>query len=145
MCYNQIMKTNHENEKEELIYLCNLFKRLFKDKIDRILYRSIYDKLVLYKNHINNKELLEIFVQDYFRLRNGLANLRDDLSKNLQSLEYKEASLMGKLGLKHKYNRVEQLCKNIHKFEHEFYLRTNISLLFTEMDRYAKHKNHIEV
>lgn len=125
------MIITHGTKKQEIEYLSQLFCKLFKDKVEWELFHSIYRKLALYKYN-DNQELFQDFVQEYLKLRNSIVSTREDLAEFVKSADYKDSNLIYKLRLKRKSSKVEKLCKSICIFEHEFYQRTNISILKEE-------------
>lgn len=121
----------HGTKKQEIEYLSQLFCKLFKDKVEVALFRSIYRKLAFYKYN-DNQELFQDFVQEYLKLRNSIVSSREDLAEFVKSADYKDSNLIYKLRLKRKSSKVEKLFKSICIFEREFYQRTNISILKEE-------------
>ena len=125
------MIITHGTKKQEIEYLSQLFCKLFQDKVDGALFRSIYHKLAIYKYN-DNQESFQDFVQEYIKLRNSIVSSREDLAEFVKSSVYKDSRLIYKLRLKRKSSKVENLCKSICIFEHEFYERTKISILKEE-------------
>ena len=132
------MVITHGKTKQELMYMRDLFKKLFENKVDDVLETRIHGKLSLYVIYCDDQDLLEDFVKEYFKMRKKIVDIRNNTADYIKSEKYQQIGLISKIKTQIKFNKECNLCENINKFEKEFFQRTNISLLRVENERLAK-------
>lgn len=132
------MIITHGNTKQELKYLCDLFKKLFENKVGDVLETRIHGKLELYMYHFTDKDFLENFVKEYFIMRGLIVDNRNAMIEYIQSEDFNKETIITKFLIKKELNYWQKLCENINIFEKEFFERTKISLLRVENERWAK-------
>ena len=124
-------------EKQQLKYLCDLFKKLFENKVGDVLETRIHGKLSLLY-HYADQDYLEYFVKEYFVMRALIVDNHNAMIEYIQSEDFNKETIITKFLIKKELNYWQKLCENINIFEKEFFERTKISLLRVENERWAK-------
>lgn len=129
------------NNKSVLNKLLTQFKKYFGDVDNVVEYAKACDRFSVFV-FANNENLVDEyfvkFVKEYYVMKNGIVNLRNELLEYLKSKEFEEEKWLNRILLKLELRKQHKLCNLLNRFEQDFYNQTGVSLLAVENERFVE-------